>query len=263
MSRTFGNPNGGKPPLTSPTTAIPRAGRSTTAATTSPSPSTAREGGATTGREPLHGQRDDQQPRAQNHRRAVRVAELRDDLTDDREEIARRDANTQELAELGCDHDQRDAVDIPEQHRLAEEICQEPQPENARQRRAARPSRAPARLPGRDSAPDRLCRRPSRSERPSPPSEPPRWSQARSRAAATSPEGRTPPAVGRCRRARRRPAVRPTRPSPATREPRRHRPSRRQQGRSARKRAGSEAASPVPVPRRPPAAGRARGARSR
>ena len=92
-----------------------------------------RQGGRHDGQEPLHGQRDDQQPRAQNHRGAVRVAELRDDLADDREEIARRDADTQELAELGCDHDQRDAVDIPEQHRLAEEIRQEPQPEDARQ----------------------------------------------------------------------------------------------------------------------------------
>ena len=49
------------------------------------------------------------------------------------EEVVRVDADPEELAELGRDHDQRDPVDVAEQHRLAEEVRHEPQPERARE----------------------------------------------------------------------------------------------------------------------------------
>ena len=70
-----------------------------------------------------------QQPRAQEHGRPVRVAERRQNLPHDGEEVVRADADPEELAELGRDHDQRDPVDVAEQHRLAEEVRDETQPD--------------------------------------------------------------------------------------------------------------------------------------
>ena len=46
---------------------------------------------------------------------------------------SRPDADPEELAQLGRDHDQRDPVDVAEQHRLAEEVRHEPKPDHARQ----------------------------------------------------------------------------------------------------------------------------------
>ncbi len=78
-----------------------------------------------------------QQARAQQHGRPVRLAELRDDLADDGEEVARADVDPQELAELGGDHDQRNPVDVPEKHGFAEEVGHEPQPKQARHKEQA------------------------------------------------------------------------------------------------------------------------------
>ena len=47
------------------------------------------------------------------------------------EEVVRPDADPEELAQLGRDHDQRDPVDVAEQHRLAEEVRHEAQPDRA------------------------------------------------------------------------------------------------------------------------------------
>jgi hypothetical protein len=74
-----------------------------------------------------------QQHCAQEHGRPVRVAQVRQNLPHEREEVVQPDADPEELAQLGRDHDQRDPVDIAEQHRLAEEVGHEPQPQHARQ----------------------------------------------------------------------------------------------------------------------------------
>ena len=173
------------------------------------------------------------------------------------EEVARADVDPQELAELGRDHDQRDAVDVAEQHRLAEEVGDEPQPQNPGQEEQARPSRAPAPRRARRSAPGRLRLRPSPAAPPSPRSARRASSRGRSRAGGTSRATRRPRAAGRSRRARRRPAGRRARPSPATRAPPPRRPSLPPRGRTAETSAGSATASPVPAPPRPSDAARA------
>ena len=90
------------------------------------------------------------------------------------------DADPEELAELGGDHDQRNPVDVAEQHRLAEEVRDEPQPQRAGQEEQQHPSPAPAPQRGLHSAPDRPGPRPSPSAPLSLRSAPPASSRARS-----------------------------------------------------------------------------------